>query len=122
MEEGSQRPREIITSQNLLNICLVDKLKFAGKSKKPSTSGCQSAAVKGKLEVGSVEIAAFGKLLPSCTYCLCGSTVKYLVESLGSLLASRASSCEDEPNTGEDKVGLANILCLLSPCLTTMTF
>lgn len=61
-----------------------------------------------------MEIAAFGKLLPSCTYCLCGSTVKYLVESLGSLLASRASSCEDEPNTGEDKVGLANILSVVT--------
>lgn len=59
-----------------------------------------------------MEIAASGKLLPSCGYCLCGSTVKYLVESLGSLLAIKASNCEDEPNAGEDKMGPANTLCL----------
>ena len=59
-----------------------------------------------------MEIAASGKLLPSCSYCLNGSTVKHLVKGLKSQLDSRTSSWEDEPNAGEDKLGTANTLCL----------
>lgn len=50
------------------------------------------------------------EVIIACSCCLGGSTVKHLVEGLGSLLANRASPWENEPNAGEDKRGLANIL------------
>lgn len=91
LEKKSQRLIEIVTNQYFWNTRLVDKLKLARKNKNSSTSGCQRATGKG--ECGEVYgNCCLWEIIASCSYLLGGSTVKYLVEGLGSLLDTGPAS------------------------------
>lgn len=84
----------------------MDKSKIAGKSKKPTTSGCQSATARGDEVNGN---CCPLEVITSYSYCLCETTVKQLVEGLGSLLANKASIQEHEPYAPEDNRGPADV-------------